>query len=264
MNKEVEIDASNADSAYHEVLLKFELAVTNATRVSTGAAGRQTEPKRWWASVLFTRLCTSAVSILVLSPINSLCKMPFEHWDFSSIAMLARAFAESYFMFFYLCVEAVEEDEWRTRLNLIHLHDCTSRIELFQAFGMLDDEKLKGFAQQQEELRKRLLGYHHFSSLTERRQIHLLKGRNALLLTRDEILARMGDDFQEFRGLWRLFCAHVHSAPLAFHRMSDGRGRGVENLCDKGYTTLALRMSEMLLGRAIGEMISMFPDLAEA
>jgi Family of unknown function (DUF5677) len=191
--------------------------------------------------------------------------MSFEHWDFSSIATLARAFAESYFMFFYLCVEAIEDDEWRTRLNLIHLHDCTSRIELFKTFGMLDDDKtLKGFAEQQEELRKRLLGYHHFSSLSERRQTHLLKGRNALLLTRDEILARMGDDSQEFRGLWRLFCAHVHSAPLAFHRMSDGHGRGVENLRDKGYTTLALGMSEMLLGRAIGEMISMFPDLAEA
>ena len=74
MNKEVEIDASNADSAYYEVLSKFELAVTNATRVSRGTAGRQTDPKRWWACVLFTRLCTSAVSIRVLSPRNSLCE----------------------------------------------------------------------------------------------------------------------------------------------------------------------------------------------
>ena len=53
-------------------------------------------------------------------------------------------------------------------------------------------------------------------------------------------------------------------AMLAFHRMSEGHGRGVENVRDKGYTTIALRMSELLLGRATGEMIAMFPDLAEA
>src|SRR5712691_7911007 len=136
--------ASEAEKRYKAAVSGFDKAVSDATRVSQAAAGRQAEPRSWWASVLFTRLCTTAVSLLSLAPRSRLAGRYIEHFDFSAVASLTRNLAECYLAFFYLCVDAVDQDEWLTRLNLLQLHDCTERFKMFRDFDS-SDPQLDGF-----------------------------------------------------------------------------------------------------------------------
>ena len=56
----------------------------------------------YYASALFTKLCTSSISIRMLSPEPD--QIGFDaHWDFASVCALTRSLVECYLVFYYLC-----------------------------------------------------------------------------------------------------------------------------------------------------------------
>jgi hypothetical protein len=246
---------------YREARAAFAEHTKRAKLVSEGAAGIYTEDgKTFWASVLFTRLAVTAQSVLRMAPRTAPVPDRFAHWDFSAIASLTRNLAECYFVFFYLCIgETPGEEEWLTRLNLIQLRDNAARRQMFCDWNPKDPQ-LAGFDGHHDDLTQKLRSKKFFQALSEKRQIDLLKGNRALLLTQDEILERMGAKGSGFRGLYRLLSAHTHSTPLAFYRMSEGRGCGVENPTDKVEMSIALQMASAFLERAIAEMLRIFPE----
>ena len=124
----------DTDTRYQQVLALFDDAVVDASRVSRAAADRQVDARPWWASVLFTRICTTSMSLLCLVPRSRFAGKSIEHYDFGAVASLARNIAECYFVFFYLCIDDVSNDEWHSRLNILHLHDCVSRQKMFRDF----------------------------------------------------------------------------------------------------------------------------------
>jgi hypothetical protein len=255
------MDTLELENLYQESLASFDSILVDAINVSQAVAGRMTDAKPWWASVLFTRLCNTAMSLLVITPRSRLSRDDREHWDFSAIATLARNLVECYFVFFYLAVEPVDEDEWQCRLNLMHLHDCTTRLRMFRDFGSSDVE-IKGFEAQVEELRERLQKLHYFNALPEKQQKKFLKGDNAFLLSQDDLLSRMGEEIAPFRGMYRFLSTHVHSFPVSFYRMADqNRGRGLENTVEKGYIATTLSFAKEAIRRATKEMVAIFPDI---
>jgi hypothetical protein len=87
--------------SYPNCLKNFDNFVSAATAVSQAAGGKFTKsPKAFWASVLFTRLCTTSLSLLMMLHNNRLIKSSIDHWDFSSIATISRVLIENYFTFF--------------------------------------------------------------------------------------------------------------------------------------------------------------------
>lgn len=216
----------------------------------------------FWSSVLFTKLVVISLSILQIAPRTFPIQKKQSHWDYSSVGSLTRNLTECYFVFFYLCIDkTLDEDEWLTRLHLIQLRDHVSRSQMFKAFQSDDFEKNESEINHYEDLNKKLLSRKFFRSLPENRQKELLKGEKALLLNRDELLERMGEDKVYFRGMWKYLSSHTHSMPISFYRMADdGRGCGVENPVDKAMTTLFLDMTNKLLNRAILEMLVIFPN----
>ena len=73
-----------AKTQYREMRKEFATEVRRAQRVSRGAAGIRSETtQHFWASVLFTRMIVTAVSVQVLTPEPQI----EAHWDFSG-AML--------------------------------------------------------------------------------------------------------------------------------------------------------------------------------
>ena len=252
----------DASHYYAESLYEFDRAVLEPIRVSRAAAGRYgEEPRAWWASVLFTRLCTASVSLLHLAPASRFFKSPLNHYDSSATAALARNIMECYIMFFYLCVDPVSEEEWRARLNILYLNDCASRIRMFRDFNP-EDPQLPLFEEQAKELRDRLSQIPFFSSLPSKRRTELLKGQTPFLLSRAEILTKLGIEREHFRAIYTFLSSHVHSFPLAFLRMGDGdRGRGVESEVEKGYIAMALELAEGSLSRAVEDMLRIFPDI---
>jgi Family of unknown function (DUF5677) len=255
-------EAQQIEKLYRQARAAFTDCIKTAKLVSESSAGIYTEDgKKFWASVLFTRLVVSAHSVLRMAPRTAPIPNRLAHWDFSAVASLTRNLAECYFVFFYLSVDKTPgEDEWLTRLNLIQLRDNTARRQMFHDWNP-DDPQLAGFTRYHDDLAQKLRSRKFFQALPEKRQVELLKGDRALLLNQDEIIERMGEKREEFRGLYRLLSAHTHSTPMAFYRMAeDGRGAGVENPIDKGEMAVALQVATGFLERATTEMLKIFPE----
>jgi hypothetical protein len=227
-------DSLRIDSDYQAALNRFTNAVESAIVSSHKAAGIDAGPRRFWGSVLFTRVCTISVSILWLCP-RSKVNTDGTHWDFGSIASLARNLFECALQLFYLAIEPLSEDEWLARLKVMQLHDCLERFRMFRAFDP-NDPQLKMFEEQANELRAILEKNLYFVTLSEKLQKNLLKGERSSIITQDEILQRMGEFDEGTRGYYRFLSSHAHSFPLGFYRMAEhNRGRGEENLVEKGY-----------------------------
>lgn len=250
--------------SYEECVRSFDDSLTAATVVSRAAAGHTAEPRAWWASVLFARLCTMGVSLLVMLPGSRIVVRALENWDFAAIASLVRNLIECYLTFFYLCIESVSDDEWHCRLNLFNLHDCISRMRMFRDFDPTDKD-LPNFQRQAEELRRELRGNQFFQSLPEKRQDQLLRGRDAYLISRNILVERIGESPNHFRAIYRFLSSQVHTLPMSFYRMADQeRGRGLENDIEKGYISSTLEFVSPYIRRATREMITLFQEAEES
>lgn len=250
----------DTDERYLLALNKFTLAVEQAIASSHQASGLDAGPRRYWGSVLFTRLCNACVSMLLLCPRSKINRRG-AHWDFGGVACLARSVIECALYFFYLAIEPISEEEWMTRLKVMQLHDCKERQRMFRAFNSANPQ-LESFEKQAGELRATLKNNPYFASLPESLRRVSLKGERSSLLTHDEIYGRVEGLPEDFRGTYRFFSSHAHSFPLAFYRTGErNRGRGEENEIEKGYMGWALDFSAEVLFRATSDFQRSFAGL---
>lgn len=246
--------------SYGSALNRFTEAAKQALSASRTAIGLDAGERRFWASVLFTRLCTVSMSILWLCP-GSEINADGLHWDFSSVASLARSLFETEIIFFYLCIEPVTDDEWHARLRVMQLHDCTERSRMFRHFDP-NDSQLPEFHIQADELRALLAKNPFFAAVEGSLRKALMKGVRPCILTQDEILQRMGALHSGMRGYYRFLSSHAHWYPLAFYRMAEqGRGHGVENDYEKRNLAVALEFCADLLTRGTHDFQQAFQDL---
>lgn len=218
--------------------------------------------RHFYASVLFTLMLTRSVSLLMLAPHTPWAVKRIEHWDYGSMTGVARTLIELRIAFFYLCSEQCPEDEWQFRWNLFNLHDCTSRIRMFDAFG--DEDQVEGFKTQADELRERLTTNPFFETIDPKRRKKLLHGQTAYLAPLETIAERAGIDLWMFRFLYVLFSSHVHALPMSFYRIGGDypeRGRGLPSEPEEGYSSLCLSLSATLLVRTRDEIHALFEPL---
>lgn len=253
----------NLDVTYEEALANYDSLVSKCTNVSTSCAGIPSPTSQhYYASLLFTKLCTTSVSLLHLVPHNRLTINLIDHWDYSSIASLTRNLVDCYLAFFYLCIDAVDEKEWDCRWNLFNLHDCLARKKLFE--GINDTNEAIKFEDQAKELNKRLLSNPHFLSLSLKKQKQFLKGKTAYLLSTVEIVSKYSGNVDEFRWFYHFLSSQVHSLPMSFYRMGEqGRGRGVYCKIESNYISLCLTYVTTYLEKACNEMERLFSGLTK-
>ncbi len=243
---EIPCNPEEIDQYYATALTRFTKALEQAILTSQDGANRNMEQRRYWASVLFTRICSSGVSLLWLCP-GSPVNQDGLHWDFGSIASLTRNLFECSLTFFHIGIEAIGDDEWKMRLRVMQIHDCTERLRMFRDFNP-HDPQLAQFEAQADELRTDLSANPYFMLLPDRQRKRLLEGKLSCVLNRDEILRRMGEFKQQTRAYYKFLSSHVHSFPLAFYRMREhNRGRGLENDIDKGYMAGAIEFAAAVL-----------------
>jgi hypothetical protein len=254
------VEASPSEE-YKRQVSALESAVSRCTHTSQACAGRRSPTSaHFYASLLFTSLCTRGITLLSLVPHSPIAKKRFENWDFASAAGITRSILEIRLTFFYLCIESVEAEEWNCRWNTLNMHDCTSRIHLFQSLPD-SEETLAAFGDQQNELRKRLAGNQYFLSLDAGLKKRILHGQVAHLLPLEEIGRRAGIELNDFRLTYKLFSSQVHGFPLSFYRMADdNRGRGVHSESEEGYTILSMSLAAELLEAAEREMSDLFKE----
>ena len=255
----------DSNKYYSSSLDRFTVALDRAIVTSHATAGLLAGNRRFWASVLFTRLCTFSVSILSLCP-GSKINQDGLHWDFGAVASLTRNLFECALFFFYLAIEVVSDDEWKVRLRVMQLHDCMSRLRMFRDFDP-NDEQLKKFEEQANELRSILEANAFFGNLPEPKSKKLLKGEQASILVQDEILQRMRNTApitNALRGYYRFLSSHIHSFPIGFYRMAEqGRGDGEENRVEKEYIGTALKYCEKILTSCTDDMRQALADIVQ-
>lgn len=253
--------ATGIDRAgYKAALENFDAALCEAIAVSQASAGRLPAANVGYASYVFTQMCGAATSMIRAAPLTRWVRSDFEDWRFGAVAGHARSLVDGFLLFNYLMEPTKNENELKARINVMHLNDCTRRIELHKNLGLAD---LEEFERQRAELQERLSGNEHFCSLPPRVQKNCMNGRFLTIDTRDEILAKLGFEKGQFDALYDLWSQHIHILPLSFYRIEpNGRGTGLENDTDRTYIAQALESCAAVVTDATDMMVEQFPDVA--
>jgi len=253
--------AVEPSQVYLERVAALENVVRHCARVSLSCAGIPAPTQQhFYASVLFTALCSRAMSLAILAPRSSLATKAVDFWDYTSLAILTRSLLELRLSFYYLCTEQCDPPEWECRLSLFNLHDCESRRLLFLSLPT-EERDDPGFEEQLAELRDRLRHNSFFRALPEKRQGRMLTGRYAFLSSRQDIAVKAGVDESLYRWFYRFLSAHVHGLPLSFYRMGkQERGRGIYSETEESYCSILLSFSLTLLVRSRDEMEVLFTN----
>jgi hypothetical protein len=247
---------------YIPCLDDFTSALGKAFAISYSSTGLRCSNRQVWASVLFTRLCTFATSILWLCPGSKLNPNGL-HWDFGSIATLSRNLLECSLIFFYLGIEDVSEQEMNVRLIVMDLHDCHARNQLRRNLAKVKDAGPSIYDDAIVNLSNKLKNDPFFKELPSHDQKNIFKGQRACIYSQSQILSRMGEDASWIRAYYHFLSSHTHSLPLGFSRMAEhGRGHGGENVVDKAYITYALDFNSKILKKCTAQMQTAFSDIA--
>ncbi|WHR59318.1 DUF5677 domain-containing protein [Acinetobacter haemolyticus] len=151
-----------------------------AVKISRLGAGRyDQEDKVVWASILFTKLCTTGRSLKKLLD-HDISKEYKADWDYASAFSLTRNIMECYQTLFYLCFDNVPEEELKARKALFNVHDYYSRKQFFSFFPETYDVQNEDFEIEKIVL-DQLKNSIFFKNLDERDRGKYLKGKNAFL-----------------------------------------------------------------------------------
>ena len=101
---------------YNESIAGLDGALKECFDLSQRCAGIPAPTgAHFYASVLFTTLCSRGASFTLLAPGSTFYKKAFDHWDYASLAVLARSILEIRIAFFYLCIQDCRTAEWEYR-----------------------------------------------------------------------------------------------------------------------------------------------------
>ena len=246
------------DQIYAKALKSFTRTTKRAFEASTAAKGIDAGNQRYWASVLLTRICSLCTSVLLVCPRSVLNERGL-NWDFEGVAALSRSLFEAILMLFYLGLETVSEDEWKARIKLVHLADCTERIRLFHSLENQDE--IASFVLTAVGLRSELKANSFFQTIPLKKQKELLTGEKATLFGKGEIITRLKENPEATLDFYRFISNYVHSFPLGFHRTSMHKRDGTENDVDKTYMGLALEFATEWLLKGVEAFEFSFADL---
>lgn len=247
---------------YKIKLHEFDSALCEAIAVNQAQTGRNTDLNVGYGTRVFSKICSHGTAMIRASPLSRWINSESENWDFSCVAGHARAILEGCLLFNSLMRKPESEDELKVRINILHLNDCTRRIELMRDIEAADE--ISGLEEQQLDLQTRLRESKYFQSLPNPTKTRCLQGKNLTVETRDQGLAEIGFSKGEFDSIFDLLSQHTHILPLSFYRMEiNGRGTGLENNSDRSYIAFSLGICSELLISATDKIVAQFPDIAD-
>lgn len=247
---------------YIRKLQEFDSTLCEAIAVSQAQAGRYTDLNIGYGSRVFAKICSHGTAMIRAAPLSRWVSSDNENWDFNCVAGHARAILEGCLLFNSLMKKPANEDELKARINILHLNDCSRRIELMRDIEAND--QIPGLEEQQRELQNRLEQNKYFQSLPSTTKNRCLKGKNITIETRDEGIAELGFSKGHFDGIFDLLSQHTHILPLSFYRLEpNGRGTGVENDTDRSYIAFTLGLCSEQLKSATDKIVTQFPDITD-
>jgi hypothetical protein len=221
-------------------LSQLEESLKKAYKLSTSRAGEVSEHSvDFLLSAIFVRICTTARTISMMAPKD---KSIDSIWDYASLGTLLRNVMDALNCFLYLADSSLSKDEKDCRFWIFSLHDAVTRQKVFEFRGSQNEaEACKNRA---EEVRELLRQNSTFIALEEKKQNHYLKGNDAFLLSKEQIIEASGGRREDFLGLYKFLSANAHSYPMGFFKMSEQEfGKGVHSEIEEEYTGMILSLT---------------------
>jgi hypothetical protein len=215
----------------------LELNLKKACELSASRGGAVSKDSvDFLLSALFVRICTTARTILMMAPsdasINSI-------WDYASLGTILRNIIDAMNSFLYLADRSLSKDDKDCRFWLFSLHDAVTRQKLFEFRG--SKQEASACNERAEEMRSLLQTNPTFLALDPKQQKHYLKGADAFLLSKEQIIEKNGGNREDFLGLYKFLSANAHSYPMGFFKMNEQDfGTGVYSEIEGEYTEMIL------------------------
>lgn len=235
-----------------ENLFKFVFKLSNDTH------GRSVETRREEVgSFIFTKIGLHAHSILRLTPQSSFNQPDknLEIWDNTSIAVLARALIEAYYIFFYMAIEDISQEEMEFRFLLWDYHSENRRLKKLMAIGS-KNQALELLAKNVDHLKRAVKDHQYFNMIDHRRHRKIIKGDVPILLTNKKIAEKAGIDPNYHEATYNLLSSYIHTFPFSISQISAIND-----------TEQILELMEVVLNECIGylcfairDFVILFPD----
>lgn len=263
MNDELQPEKVSKED-YHIALRDLDIAVCEANAVSNAIGVRLADkPNYGWSTYIYLRICINAAIMMENIPGTRWVKKDYELWDFSSVASQARAIIEARLLFFYISKESESEDEWRVKINTMHMNDCMKRIDMFSTAG--NEQALEFYLGQKQELESKLKSSEYFNSLDNSTRKRILAGKAMTIQSRDELIMEIGDSPESFRVIFDFLSHYTHILPMSYYKAeANGRGTGCFNIYDHGYIYMAMNLVKECLVFCTDKICEMFPDTSRA
>lgn len=233
---------------------KFEKILTLGTEMSQKVAGRIENHTKAYATIFFTRMCATSVSIFKLSPEDL-----ESHWDCTSLFSLTRNLIENYHTLFYFSVDKIATDERELRKLIFDLHETKSRVDML--FYIDNQNKNQGL-QIEKVIKEKIRNNKFFKDLHQKKQKNLLNGSTSFIISREEIEERIGNNKYQFKGLYKFLSNQVHNFPMSFTRMTEHQKcRGIASKVEIDYSYMALELSTNYYLEACLNLVHLFPEL---
>jgi len=181
-------------------------------RLSKSTTGRNTSERGYYGSIIFSKLCLSAIAVQKFLPESKHFSKynNLEIWDLHSICTLIRTIIDSYNMFFYLLIDDINNDEFNFRVLLWKLH---SECERFRFLKLLEStsNKIGDIKNDITTLRSDLINNNYFQLLKDKEKAGFLSGRRCFSISRAQIAKSAGISPKYAKLVYDYLSQYVHT-----------------------------------------------------
>lgn len=231
---------TNLSSSTESSLIQLKESLKKAYNLSASREGEISQHSvDFLLSAIFVRICTTARTISMMAPKD---KSIESIWDYASLGTLLRNVMDALNSFLYLADGTLSNDEKNCRFWIFSLHDAVTRQKVFEFRG--SQNEADACKARVEEMRALLRQNSTFTSLEGKKQKHYLKGNDAFLLSKEQIIEAKGGSREDFLGLYKFLSANAHCYPMGFFKMSEQEfGKGVHSEIEEEYTNIILSLT---------------------
>ena len=213
------------------------------------------------ASRIFAKLISHARAVLVLAPKKPAgIKAPAQElWDLSSMATLCRSLIDSYYVFFYIAVDEVDDSTKEFRWILWDYHSESRRLKKLQLIGSILPAVTE-IEENVERLKRKLINHQLFKALDPPVQKRLRKPSEGIFSTNGELSVRAGIDEDYYKNAFMFLSSYVHSHPFSIEQLTDFRAGEDESL---NLLKLVIDYSSIYLSLTLRDFIKLVPEVSE-
>ncbi len=236
----------------------LEYITAIAWNISVDAHER--EANNWrqeYCSYIFGKLCLHAQAILQLLPdLEIKERYVISTWDISSIAVLIRTLIETYYVFFYLGVDNVGDEELEFRHRLWKYHGEKERLDMLRIMKSTNPV-VSQLTKDVEILKDSVITHRFYESLESSIKKKIRRGEMGILHKNPELSKRAGIDPDYYNSRYKYLSAYAHATPYAYSQLSLFRGGEDESLA---IIKTLLDVCTAYICHAVRDFVKIMPD----